>query len=325
MMNIIQAGMAKSGNYWVWKVLDLTLKAAFGDPSKYIVKYKDFQNLKNKRFTHEDQLYTDVLDVDMSGYYFRVGPYFKEKIYDIDDYIDNAQHIWTHSKYHPNFVKVLNRIEKTVYIIRHPADIAISQANFAFTPYIMKGRPHYEKNPQEYLQNRLEWSLYSWRQNVTGWLANMPKNSHILFYDNLKNDFDNEYQKLLSFLGVCLSNEDYELIKNSVSAENMNKKNPDHVRKSGSNLFLRKKDQEMINDIVGPVLDKLKYSNQKKIFLVTNEINELDKNQFSTLYNSSKIPLLKLPKALLSLVFGNRTLKDKLAVIKLKIKEIMSL
>ena len=133
MINILQAGMAKSGNYWTWKILDLTLKAAFGEPSKYIVKHKEFENLKSKKLTHEDQLYTDVLDVDLSGYYFRVGPYFKEKIYDIEDYINNAQHIWTHSEYHPKFDKVLRNIQKTIYIIRHPEDVAISQANFAFT------------------------------------------------------------------------------------------------------------------------------------------------------------------------------------------------
>lgn len=321
MMNIIQSGMAKSGNYWVWKILDLTLKASFGEPSKYIVKHKEFQNLKNKRFTHEDQLYTDVLDVDMSGYYLRVGPYFKEKIYDIEDYTNNAQHIWTHSEYHPKFEKILRNTQKTIYIIRHPAKVAISQANFAFTPYILEGTPHHEKNAQEYLQNRLEWSLYSWRQNVTGWLSNMPKNSYILFYENLKSDFDSEYLKLLNYLEISLPKEKYQVIKDSVTAKHMNKNNPDHVRKTRGNLFLRKKDQKMINDIAGPVLDKLNYSNDKKIFLYPNEHNS---NEFKSLHRNSKISISQLPKAIFHLIISRRKFGDKLKISIKKAKIILS-
>ena len=322
MLNIIQAGVAKSGNYWTWKILDLTLKAAYGEPSKYIIQHKDFQSLKNKKFTHEDQLYTDVLDVDMSGYYLRVGPYFKEKIYDIEDYINQAQHIWTHSEYNPKFENVLKKVQKTIYIIRHPADVAMSQANFAFTPYVMEGQPHNEKTPQEFLQNRLEWSLYSWRHNVTGWLANIPKSSYILFYENLKNDFDTEYQKLLTFLEINLSKEKYALIKDSVTAEHMSKKNPDHVRKTGkSNLHLRKNDQKKIDDIAGPVLDKLNYSKTKKIFLYPNEHNP---KEFMPLYRNSTISILKLPKAIFQLIISKRNFRDKFKISVKKAKIIFS-
>ena len=322
MSKVIQAGVAKSGNYWLWKIIDLTLKESSGSPSKFITTTDEYHNLSKEIMSHSDQIDIDVLDVEMTGFYWRVGPFIKKRLRNVDDYLDLADHVWTHSSYCKKFKNIFTGVNKIIYIIRHPVDIAKSQANFAFTPYVMNGAPSNEKNPNEHFKKRLEWSLISWTQHVSGWLAFRPKNSHIIFYENLKEDFDNEYGKLLKYLEIKLSDEQLQIVKESVHIKAMHSKNPNHVRVDKAEIILDENQKELVDEIAGPLLKKLKYSDAKKIFNYPNIFSEEETNTFKEFNKKSSTSISYLLRGTFYLIFSNRTFKDKVIVVKRKVKHI---
>ena len=68
-MKILQAGVAKSGNYWLWKIIDESLKAADIDIKKHVTSSNEYFDIQqNKQLSNIDQISSDVIDVDMTGY-----------------------------------------------------------------------------------------------------------------------------------------------------------------------------------------------------------------------------------------------------------------
>jgi aryl sulfotransferase len=324
MRNVLQSGVAKSGNYWLWKIIDLTLKESGQPRSNFVTNTEAYARLQEQIMTHEDQLKTDVLDVDATGYYWRIGPYHRERIVSLSAYLAKADHIWTHSAYHSNFEPVLSSVGKAVYIIRDPRDIAVSMANFAFTPYVMHGMPHHETDVDSYLQNRLEWSLRSWNQHVSGWLSHKTENCHVVFYERLKCDFDNEYRQLLDFLNISLPRESVVKIRNLATKESMSKKNSHHVRAKRSEVQLSEAQNELVYQVAGPLLDILGYArNQNSESFV--ELNAArPANEYLNVYMKSEVSLLTLPRAIFALLASRRTKAQKLKVMKAKARSLIA-
>jgi hypothetical protein len=263
-------------------------------------------------------LETDVLDVDKRGYYWRVGPYFRKKIKNPNSYLEQAEHIWTHSEYTKKFENIISEIEKLVYIVRHPLAVSKSQANFAFTPYVMNGVPHKEKSPAEYFNNRLEWSTRSWAQNVSCWLANLPENSHVIFYENLKNNFDDEYTKLLNYLEIDLTNEQFETIKKAVTKQSMGKKNKHHVSVNKPKINVSEKQEQLVLEITGPLLETLGYSSVTNTFLIPQKEILIKRSTFAKINEKQRFSLLEILRAAFSLITSKRTLKNKFFIAQKK-------
>ena len=204
--NIVQAGVAKSGNYWLWKIIHTILINNSKTVSSNIENSEHLKKFYDQIVSHNDQTKIDVIDVNYFGIYWRFGQYYREKIKNIDLYLDRAKHIWTHSKYSENFNLIFKGEKKSdikcLIIIRNPIDIVKSQANFMFTPYIKATEEVAEKSPQEFFDNNFELSLYSWKRNVSSWLANQPKNTLVIFYENFVNNFDNELREIINFMDI---------------------------------------------------------------------------------------------------------------------------
>lgn len=322
MGSILQGGVAKSGNYWLWKIIDSVLEQGGRDRSRYITQHEIFEKIsKYEDLTHENQSETDVVDFEKDGVYFRVSSIYKEKIVFFNNYLEKASHVWTHSELNGVGEATLVSFEKVIYVVRDPRDVALSMANFSFTPYMMKYMPHYEKDVASYLNNRLEWQTRSWVRHVCSWLrVGKSENVIFVFYENLKENTASEVARIADFLNVDLDGPAIDKIVSSVSVSNMKKNNPNHVR-TGSNGgwhdSLSKKQIDTVNSIAAPLLRAMGYEADG---VAASPVKSFDFDMYSYQDISrfearSKYSRRDKVRALFALLGGRRTLRDKINVI----------
>lgn len=323
-MTTLQAGVAKSGNYWIWKIIDLLLLEGGVTNKSFVTSTSFYEGIGNDTvLSHEDQARTDVLDVDPGGYSWRVSSYHREEIRDIAQYVSSCSHIWSHSEYSAKFEQIFTLVDSVVYIIRDPRDVIVSMANFAFTDYVQKAYPHKEKSPEEYMLDRGEWQAKSWKLHVLGWLSSMPENGYVIFYENMKNDLDGEIRRLILHLGLEVDDNSIDKIKSLVSISSMKAKNPDHVRK-GSNGGWENDMPVELRDVIwsscGELLQALGYSKSTKTSggLAVSQ----SRDEFLAMYKSGGYSNFELVRAAWDLCFSRRELKDKLRVIRRKVSSL---
>ena len=322
-MKILQSGVAKSGNYWLWKILDETLKYSNNEVKKFVTSTEEYKDILNsKKLSNIDQISTDVIDVDITGFYWRISSYHKQKIVNIKDYIDKSTHVWTHSEYCNQFKKIENKFDKIIYIIRDPRDVAISMANFAFTDYVQEAYPHFEEDVSSYIDNRIKWQTMTWNKHVSGWLSNQPDNMYVIFYENLKSNFDYEFRLLLDFLEINIEENTIEHIKKKVSIDSMKKDSPGHVRKGVKGGWIKFLSDEQLKKANSSCIHLLEILNYQ---LDRNEENNLmpsyhkNDHRVFNVYKKSNVSIFTTIKAVISLFKSKRSFKDKVKVVKKKI------
>lgn len=234
-MHLLQNGCPKSGNYWLYKILSLTLDAA-GVPQKSYIQNHPIQAAASTwQLSHPDQVGLDVLDIEPDHNFCRIASYFREPIESISEYVKSNRLVWSHSRYIPDSAEVYDQFDKIVYIIRDPRDVAISMAHFAFTPYRLRTAYNPFASPDEYLKNRLVNSLSGWTQHVGSHVLAPPRsNLHFVFYERLRSDFDTEFARLIDFLEVDVNAAQRAEIRDEVSVKSMKAKSSGHVRSGKS-------------------------------------------------------------------------------------------
>ena len=281
-MTILQAGVPKSGNYWLYNIIRNILVEAGAEHRSYIQHHPIQSEAKNWQLSFARQSSMDFLNIEEGGCYCRISGVFREKITDIDDYIEQCSQVWTHSPLNPLAKSILPKFNKIIYIIRDPRDVAISYSKFAFTEHKLKnGSPHYEKSPETYLANRLEEMTRQWVQHVGGYLKYRSQlNIYPLFYERLLYSFDSELEKLLAYLEIELSSEAIALIKHNVAFKTMKQQSPKHLRKGRSGQWqdiLSNAQQKKVARVAAPMLDLLGYSlTQRTIPELPENINSAD-------------------------------------------------
>ena len=181
----------------------------------------------------------------------------------IEDYLDQTSHIWSHSGYCSGSKKVLDRLDKIVYLVRDPRDRAISAAKFRYTPYGLKFFSPAEPDPESWLENRFQRLINRWVVHVGGYLQHAKEhNIHVIFYERLLQSFDQEFSALLDYLELNLDVKDIEKIKQKVHFSSMQAVNPGHVRKGKSGYWeesLSDKQKRIAVRYAGPMLKYLGY------------------------------------------------------------------
>lgn len=261
---ILQAGVAKSGNYWLWRILreiHLLNDVEIRSFNRTLPVFEEARTWPH--MTHEDQLETDVVDVDDSGVHVRIASRYRSEV-DASDLVAGSSHLWTHSEFHAYFTPILSRAGHTFYLIRDPRDVVISMANFAFTPYYLEYYGRQEKNVSSYLENRFEWQLRGWAKHVHGWLQaclEFPDKVSVVFYENLRRDFEFEVATIAASQNLRVSTAQARSIRDALSVENMAKRNPGHVRRehSGWESVLSDGQREICDKVAGPLLSVLGY------------------------------------------------------------------
>ena len=266
-MTILQAGVAKSGNYWLYKILKNICSNYLIEEKSYIQNHPIYPISRQWKLSYKDQRDIDVLDIGPVNLFFRISSIFRMPIDDIDEYLKHCTLVWTHSAVCTMSHTVLPKFDKVVYIVRDPRDMAVSLSKFMFTDYMRRYYPTRTSDYRQYLADKLDWLTSLWVDHVCGYLRIREKvDIHIVFYERLLSSFESELSKLLQYLNLTADAEKIGTIQNQVVFEKMKAENPAHVRKGKSGGWrneLSASQARRVSRIAGPLLEMLHYPNDK--------------------------------------------------------------
>jgi aryl sulfotransferase len=268
-MRILQAGAAKSGNFWLYKIIDNIYVAAGLQKRSFVQNQPVYADAKHWKLSYPEQASIDMLDIENKQCYWRISSAVRKPVTDEDKYIDSTSHVWTHSRICGRSLKVYPKFDKVVYVIRDPRDRVLSEAKFAFSDYMQQYFPSGERSPEEYLQNNFIKSMDRWRWHVYDHLRYAGElNIHIVFYERLLKDFDQELYSLLNYLELDLPDDVRRRIKEEVDFSTMKKKNGDHLKKRHYGSWedvLTPEQKKMAEEINRHLLHLMQYPNGRFI------------------------------------------------------------
>ena len=234
-MTVVQAGVAKSGNYWLYRIIQGSLRSADLPHRSFIRDHPIYEEAATWDLSFAEQAGIDTIDITDDGCFLTVSSAYRAPITDLGEYFSRAEHVWTHSGWCIQTPKVLQHADKAVYLIRDPRDAIISMSRFAFTDYMQRYHPKNESDAAAYLENRLYSMTLSWIRHVAGYLRHAVESSiHVVFYERLLHSFDKEYETMLDYLELDLSAAKRREVADSVAFKNMRRSEPSHVRRGRS-------------------------------------------------------------------------------------------
>ena len=281
-MKILQSGAAKSGNFWLYKIIDNSMRVSGIEKKSYVKNHPIYELAKNWELSYPEQASIDMLDIENRKCFWRISSIFRKPIEDVDEYINGTSHVWTHSLICDRSHIIYPKFDKVVYIIRDPRDRMLSEAKFAFSDYMQHYFPCDENTPEEYLEKNFIKSMNRWRWHVYDHLRFAKKlNIHIVFYERLLNDFDSEFERLLDYVELKLTEEDKIWVKEQVQFKNMKKQNKKHLNKKhyGSwEKVLSPQQKKLAEEVNEQLLKILNYPNGQFIpGLLPNSPKELSR------------------------------------------------
>ena len=276
-MKIIQIGRHRSGNLWLWRIIENVFSKAGIEKKSFIQKQPVYNLIADHWKSTIEKHNIDTIDIHKNvAFYFDFLP-----IENMDDYINSVSHVWCHSPYNEGSQKVLSRFDKIVYIIRDPRDTLVSWARYMFCPINLKRGVVYDDNPEQYIERNYRPYIRRWMHHVGQFLCRKDLfRIHFVFYERLLYDFDSELQRLLNYFDINLNENDRQIIKENVSFSSMKTENPHHLYSGTYGQWLRiltDKQKKEVLRIAKPMIDLLHYS--------TSEKNTLS-------YDSNKVPSL---------------------------------
>lgn len=265
-MHILQSGLPKSGNFWLYQIINNILEKTHLEQKIFIQKQAIYKIAQTWDMSVKGQINIDFLDIIENALFYRIGNIFRYPIDDIDHYINNSTFVWTHSQFSNKCREIFPKFNKVIYILRDPRDIAISWSHFVFSDYMQRYYPFltsHDNNPQEYLNNHLSEIISDWVNHIGEYLKYKDEFSiYIIFYERLLHELEKELSKLLNFLQIEMDQKDIEDIKNKVDFYAMKKENPNHVRKGRQrqwiDIFSESQNQHVLN-LAQPLLEILNY------------------------------------------------------------------
>lgn len=264
----LQSGAAKSGNLWLYNVLQSIARHG-GIPQKSFIRRQPIHAIaKDWPLSFPGQADIDTLSINPHQCLYRISGIFNMPIADLDAYLADCSHVWTQSYFWPSSEKVFSKFDKVVYIVRDPRDVLISMSRFTFTPYRLKYFPQASATPEEFLEANLVESTRAWVRHVSGHLREAERlNIHIILYERLLKEFRAELDRLLAYLGVSLDEAAIAKVIEDSRFETMRGTSPQHVRKGESSQWgsvLNGRQIAAVEKIAGPLLKRLNYPITKK-------------------------------------------------------------
>lgn len=258
-MKILQIGYPKSGNYWLYRIIQETLDMAGVEKKNFIRQHPIYPIAREWELSYPEQVDINMMDILYSGCFFRISSIFRKRIEDPEAYINSNTHVWSHSNYCKMSEQIFPMFDKIIYIIRDPRDVALSKADFAFTPYMKKHYPTWHESPSQYLEVETENIARKWRDHVEEYLEHaVRQNIMILFYERLQQNFIRELSLLLDYLGFSFSQKQKDKINRKVSAGRMREESPRHVRKARHYKWINEMPAGITMQMIGLTEDILK-------------------------------------------------------------------
>lgn len=231
-MKILQAGYPKSGNFWLYRLLQSLMLQAGLERKSFIRQQSIYKLAKNWELSYPEQADIDMLDILYPKCFYRISSAFRWPVEDLQEYVNQSNHVWTHSNICPTSHEVFTLFDKIIYIIRDPRDVLLSKTRFAFTPYMQKHYPTYHPGKDEFRRHELEPVMDAWRWHVQEYLRHAEQlNIYLLFYERLKDEPEAELTRLLQYLGIELLETQQREVLSHISFRKMKNNNPQHVKK----------------------------------------------------------------------------------------------
>jgi aryl sulfotransferase len=262
-VSVLQAGVPKSGNLWLYQILESVWAEAGLERRRFITGHPVYQEARSWPLSYPEQASVDVLDFERGRAFCRISSRFREEVSDLAGYCAQASHVWTHSEITDADLPQLGRFDRIVYILRDPRDVAVSMARFAFTPYMRAHYPHHSRSAETYLQRHLTRMTKYWVRHVGSWLRQQGRVAlYFVCYERLLADFEGELQRLLGFLNLELDAAARQRVQAAVSFSAMRQSRPDHLRagqSGGWRASLGRVQVAEVLEIAGPLLQMLGY------------------------------------------------------------------
>lgn len=229
-IRILQSGMEKSGNYWLWKILQSVLTDAGHSTHTFIETQPIHALAKTWELSFTEQADIDVMDIEDTGLFYRISSIFRMPLLNVDAYLAQASHVWTHSFYCPRSDEIFPKFNKVVYIVRDPRDVALSMNRFQFTPYMQTYYPGPFTSPEDHLEKTFRRYMQRWTRHVGDHLRHAQRlGSYVIFYERLLQDFDAELTALMHYLEIEATAARIAAVRQAVDFQTMHSANPGHV------------------------------------------------------------------------------------------------
>lgn len=262
-MTILQIGVAKSGNLWVWRLIEEIMSRAGLPKKRFIQKQPVYPLMKDWKSTIAEKRDVDFIDICKNASFYYYFPFFSLPIDNAEDYMNSVSHVWTHSFYQDTNNELLTKFDKIVYIVRDPRDVIVSMARYSFNPITFKYSPPHEENPADYIKNQYRVLTRRWMAHLGKYLSHKDDlNIHFIFYECLLHDFDAELDRLSGYLEIRLNDDHKQAIKQQVSFALMKKENPLHLEKGASGQWIQiltQRQKKEIYKITKPFLELFSY------------------------------------------------------------------
>ncbi|MBK9125025.1 MAG: sulfotransferase domain-containing protein [Chloroflexi bacterium] len=230
-MKILQSGVAKSGNYWLYRIIQSILRRSGAELSTYIETDPIYPIARAWPLSYPEQASIDTIDITDTQVWYRISSIYRWPVDDIDAYLAHTTHVWTHSQVTPLSRTLFPKFDKIVYIIRDPRDVIQSMSRFAFTPYMQQFYPTEHATPEAYLDAWLDKHISAWRRHVAGHvMAAAAFDIIILFYERLLDDLPGQLEALCHGLGIEPTPDLIAGVQADVQFESMQASSPGHVR-----------------------------------------------------------------------------------------------
>ncbi|MCC9169033.1 sulfotransferase domain-containing protein [Pontibacter harenae] len=266
-MKILQGGAPKCGNFWLYQIIQQLLERTGRDFTSFIQKQPIYDLAKEWDLNYPSQASIDVLDVTDLQYSYRISSIYRRPIENIQDYVAQTNHVWTHSPICKRSGELLNLFDKKVYIIRDPRDRAISASKYYTSGYMLKYFPQEEKDASRFLEKNFEQLMLEWVWHVYDHLRlSQQYNIHITFYESFLLGFQQELDGLLQYLEVNLPANERDELQEAMSFATLKKQNPKHLKKGQSGYWMEQLTDEQIEKaevIAGPLIRFLKYPSDR--------------------------------------------------------------
>lgn len=250
-MRVLQAGVDKSGNYWLYRIIRLLMDEADIPRKSWILQDPIYQIAKDWELSFPGANELDVITWDATpasayanesvaaqplrdrSYYYCVIPMYRRRIEDLEAYVESNTHLWTHAPWHDDLPQqLLNKIDKAVYIIRDPRDVLVSGAHFVDSTYCRRefGIPRIPI-PERF--ERLMVSCPEWAVHVAGWIANAEQAGvHVVSYEALATNLHYQLRRMANYFEFDLSDAQLRRVEEQVAFKSMKSSTQtEHVRK----------------------------------------------------------------------------------------------
>lgn len=231
MISILQAGVPKSGNYWLWTLIQAALRRAGVEIRSYVRGHPIQAVARTWHLSFPEQADLDFIRVRANDDFMEVLPRYAEKITDIDRYVAAVTHCWTHSPVSgPRAEQTLARFGRRVYLVRDPRAVIASRARYDVSAYKRAEFGDLPATAAESLERAVDAEPARWLDNVSSWLRFAERQPVVIVrYEDLRQDFEATCGRLLRDLGLPHDPAAVEFVGAAGALDAMRQGAPKHV------------------------------------------------------------------------------------------------